>query len=325
MSKCALITGVSGQDGSYLADFLLSKGYIVYGMVRRHSSPVFPNLEHLTQVKKFILVEGDMADQVSLNRLVRDTQPDEVYNLAAQSHVGTSFEQAEYTSNITGLGVLRMLEAIKMHKPDAKFYQASSSEMFGKVQETPQSETTPFYPRSPYGAAKAYGHYVTINYRESYGLFACSGILFNHESERRGINFITRKISDTVARVKLGLIDKVGFGTLTTKRDWGYAPDYVRAMWLMLQQDEPQDFVIGTGAKHSGEEFLEKAFSYVGLNWKDHTYTDPKYVRPAEVNCLVANASKAREILGWRPDVRFRELVQIMVDHDLEQYKGYID
>jgi GDPmannose 4,6-dehydratase len=320
MNKKALITGVTGQDGSYLSDLLLERGYRVYGMVRRHAVFRYDNIERAMQNSKFHLVEGDLADQVSLNRLVKEIQPDEVYSLAAQSHVGTSFSQPIFTSDITGLGVLRLLEAIRSHKPDARFYQASSSEQFGKVRETPQNELTPFYPRSPYGVSKCYAHYITVNYRESYGMFCCCGILYNHESSRRGLNFVTRKITDAVAQIKLGRMERLGLGLLDPKRDWGYAPEYCTAMHLMLQQDQPDDFVIATGETHSVEEFCKLAFESVGLDYKKHVYQDPRFVRPAEVDLLVGDSSKAKERLGWEAKIHLSELVDRMVKTDLEKY-----
>jgi len=322
MNKRVLITGVSGQDGSYLADLLLSKGYIVYGMVRRHSAPRYDNLQEAMKYNSFRLVEGDLADQISLNRLVKDLQPDEVYNLAAMSHVGTSFEQPTFTADVTGLGVLRLLEAVKIYRPDAKFYQASSSEQFGKVREIPQNELTPFCPRSPYGSAKCYAHYITINYRESYNMFCCCGILYNHESERRGLDFVTRKITDGVARIKLGKLDKLGLGTLSTKRDWGHSPDYVEAMHLILQQDQPDDYVVATGETHTIEEFAKLAFECVGLDYQKYIYIDPRFARPAEVDILIGDASKAKAKLGWEPKVKFPQLVEMMVQSDLKRHKG---
>lgn len=321
MGKRALITGVTGQDGSYLADLLLSKGYTVYGMCRRHAVPKYDNLLKARTYSCFHLVQGDLGDQVSLNLLIKDIRPDEVYNLAAQSHVGTSFSQPEYTANVTALGPLRLLEAIRHHKPDARFYQASSSEQFGKVLETPQTEKTKFYPRSPYGVAKCYAHHITVNYRESYGLHASCGILFNHESERRGIEFVTRKITDAAARVKAGVVQEIGFGNREACRDWGYAPEYVEAMWLMLQQDVPDDYVIGTGETNSVERFMELAFRSVGLDWDDHVTEDPRFMRPAEVDYLVADSSKAKEKLGWEAKVRLPELVDRMVKNDLMRYE----
>lgn len=318
--KKALITGITGQDGSYLADLLLEKGYKVYGLVRRTSTPIMVNLEHIKDQIEF--VSGDITDLSSLIRIVEKIQPDEVYNLAAQSFVGSSWEQPVLTGNITGLGVTNMLEAVRIAKPDARFYQASSSEMFGKVVETPQKETTPFYPRSPYGVAKLYGHWITVNYRESFNMYACSGILFNHESPRRGVEFVTRKITDAVAQIKLGLANELRLGNLDAKRDWGFAGDYVKAMWLMLQQDTPDDFVISTGETHTVEEFVEIAFSHVGLNWRDYVVIDPKFVRPAEVDLLLGDCSKAKEKLNWELDVSFEQLVKMMVDSDLKKYEN---
>lgn len=317
----AFITGVLGQDGSYLSDLLLEKGYVVYGMIRRTSGGDFSRVQHIMNHPNFRLVEGDMADQVSLNNLIKDTQPDEVYNLAAQSHVGTSFSQPIFTSDVTGLGVTRMLEAVKASKPDARFYQASSSEMFGKVKQVPQTEDTPLHPRSPYGVAKCYGHWITQNYRESYDMFCCSGILFNHESPRRGLNFVTRKITDAVGQIKAGKIDKIGMGLLTPQRDWGHAKDYVRAMWLMLQQDTPDDYVIATGETHSVQEFCELAFGRAGLDYRDHVYRDPRFVRPAEVDLLIGDATKANNQLQWKPEISFAELVGEMVDADIERHE----
>lgn len=322
----ALITGITGQDGTYLAEHLLSRGYDVYGLVRGQANPKRPFIEAM--LPDVNIVEGDLLDQTSLINVVQSCQPDEVYNLAAISFVPLSWNQAELTAETTGLGVLRMLEAIRLvtgasrSQPDAgkgiKFYQASSSEMFGKVVESPQTESTPFYPRSPYGVAKVYGHYITVNYRESYNLFACSGILFNHESPRRGPEFVTRKLSLGAARIKLGKQTELLMGNLESKRDWGYAGDYVRAMHLMLQQDEAEDFVIGTGEYHSGREFAELAFKQVGLNCDDYIKSDPRFMRPAEVDHLLADPTKAREKLGWEPSVDFKELVRIMVDADLK-------
>ena len=317
MSKpTALITGVTGQDGSYLAEFLLSKGYRVVGMVRRSSTTNFDRIRHIQD--DIEIVAGDLLDQSSLMDIVREHQPDEVYNLAAQSFVLTSFSQPVLTGEFTALGVTRMLEAIRLIKPDARFYQASSSEMFGKVVEVPQRESTPFHPRSPYGVAKVYGHWITVNYRESYNLFACSGILFNHESERRGLEFVTRKVTHAAARIKLGLQDKVKLGNLDARRDWGYAGDYVRGMWLMLQQDKPDDYVLATGETHSVRELCEVAFARVGLDWQQHVEIDPRHYRPAEVDLLIGDAGKARERLGWQPEVRFKQLIEMMVDADLE-------
>ena len=334
--KKALITGITGQDGSYLADLLLEKGYDVYGMVRRNSTENFERIEHIRDSVKF--VSGDLLDQMSLMTLIRDIQPDEVYNLAAQSFVPTSWSQPVFTGEATAIGVTRMLEAIRYEKPDAKFYQASSSEMFGKVVEMPQSEKTPFYPRSPYGVAKVYGHFITVNYRESYGIFAVSGILFNHESPRRGKEFVTRKITDGVARIKFGLLDTLELGNLDAKRDWGFAGDYVRMMWLMLQQDEAEDYVIGTGEAHSVREFVDLALKYAGfdIRWEGEGLNEhcidknsgktivrvsKEFFRPAEVNHLLADPKKAREKLGWQPRVSFANLVQMMVDADIKRYE----
>ncbi len=319
MAKTALITGITGQDGSYLAELLLSKGYKVFGMVRRSSSEKFERISHL--MGKIELVQGDLLDQYSLNEAIRTANPDEVYNLAAQSFVPTSWNQPVLTGEFTALGVPRILEAIRHVNPKIRFYQASSSEMFGKVRETPQNEHTPFYPRSPYGVAKVYGHYITVNYRESYGLFAVSGILFNHESPRRGMEFVTRKVSHAAASIKLGLQKELLMGNLDAKRDWGFAGDYVEAMWMMLQQPKPEDFVVGTGEAHSVKELVEAAFKHVGLNWKDFVKQDQKFMRPADVDVLVADASKARKMLGWKPKVNFRELVAMMVDADIERLK----
>jgi GDPmannose 4,6-dehydratase len=319
-SKTALITGVTGQDGSYLAELLLARGYQVCGMVRRASTENFQRIEHLRD--RLRLVQADLLDQTSLARILDEVRPDEVYNLAAMSFVPTSWRQPVLTAEFTAVGVTRLLDAIRQHCPQARFYQASSSEMFGKVQETPQRESTPLYPRSPYGVAKVYGHYITINYRESYGLFACSGILFNHESPRRGLEFVTRKISDGVARIKLGLAHELRLGNLDAKRDWGFAGDYVQAMWLMLQQDEPNDYVVGTGQTHRVGEFVEIAFRHVGLNWRDYVVIDPAFVRPAEVDLLLSDPSKARRELGWVPKVTFEELVTMMVDSDLAALSG---
>jgi GDPmannose 4,6-dehydratase len=317
MAKSALITGITGQDGSYLAELLLEKGYKVYGLRRRTSTPMMDNIEHIKNEIEFI--EGDLLDQGSLVNAIQIANPDEVYNLAAQSFVGTSWDQPSLTGQITGIGVTNLLEAVRQKKPDARFYQASSSEMFGKVVETPQKETTPFYPRSPYGVAKVYGHWITVNYRESYDLFACSGILFNHESPRRGIEFVTRKVTTAAARIKLGLQNELRMGNLDAKRDWGFAGDYVKAMWLMLQQDKPEDFVISTGETHTVQELVEIAFGHVGLNWRDYVVIDPKFVRPAEVDLLLGDCSKAKEKLGWKLEVGFEDLVKMMVDSDLEQ------
>jgi len=314
--KTALITGVTGQDGSYLAEFLLEKGYRVVGMVRRTSTVNFDRIKHVQD--HIEIVQGDLLDQSSLMEIIRAYQPDEVYNLAAQSFVPTSFSQPVLTGEFTALGVTRLLEAIRHVKPDARFYQASSSEMFGKVVEVPQRETTPFYPRSPYGVAKVYGHWITVNYRESYGMFACSGILFNHESPRRGLEFVTHKVTHAAARIKLGLQRELRLGNLEARRDWGYAGDYVRGMWLMLQQDQPDDYVLATGETHSVRELCEVAFGHVGLDWRDYVVVDPKHYRPAEVDLLIGDASKARRVLGWEPSVNFEQLVRMMVDADLQ-------
>jgi GDPmannose 4,6-dehydratase len=313
----ALITGITGQDGSYLAELLLGKGYEVHGMVRRASTENFERIQHLTD--RVSLVQADLLDPSSLLEALEEAQPGEVYNLGAQSFVPTSWRQPVLTAEFTGVGVTRLLEAIRRVNPDIRFYQASSSEMFGKVREVPQTETTPFYPRSPYGVAKAYGHFITVNYRESYGLFAVSGILFNHESPRRGLEFVTRKISHGVARIKLGLADELRLGNLDAKRDWGFAGDYVEAMWLMLQADEADDYVIATGEEHSVQEFVDIAFAHAGLDPAQYVKTDPEFLRPAEVDHLVGDASKARERLDWTPRVSFQELVEMMVDADLER------
>jgi GDPmannose 4,6-dehydratase len=315
----ALITGVTGQDGSYLAELLLEKGYEVAGVVRRTSHHSYERVEHL--LDRIEIVAADLLDQHSLTVVLQETRPDEVYNLAAQSYVPTSWTQPVLTGEFTALGVTRILEAIRLVHPAARFYQASSSEMFGKVTETPQRETTPFYPRSPYGVAKVYGHWITVNYRESYDLYAVSGILFNHESPRRGIEFVTRKVTDGVARIKLGLARELRLGNLEARRDWGFAGDYVEAMWRMLQQPTPQDYVVGTGETHSVQELVEIAFSHVGLDWREHVVSDPKYYRPAEVDLLQADPQKARRELGWKPRVGFAELVAMMVDADLERLR----
>ncbi len=313
----ALITGITGQDGSYLAEFLLSKGYDVYGLIRRTSIVIDDRISHL--MNDVELIDGDLLDQLSLIKAIRTAKPDEVYNLAAMSFVPTSFVQPVLTGEYTALGVTKMLEAIRLADWPIKFYQASSSEMFGKVQEVPQRETTPFYPRSPYGVAKLYGHWITVNYRESYGMFNCSGMLFNHESPRRGLEFSTRKISNGVARIKLGLQKELRLGNLDAKRDWGYAGDYVRAMWLMLQQDKPDDYVVATGETHSVAEFAELAFAVVGIkNWQDYVKVDPALLRPADVDLLIGDPTKAREKLGWRPEISFPQLVQMMVEADLK-------
>jgi GDPmannose 4,6-dehydratase len=321
--KRALITGVTGQDGSYLADLLLDKGYEVHGMVRRASTENFERISHL--VDRIGLVQADLLDPSSLGEALEETRPDEVYNLGAQSFVPTSWKQPVLTAEFTAVGVTRLLEAIRRINPDIRFYQASSSEMFGKVREVPQNERTSFYPRSPYGVAKVYGHFITVNYRESYGLYAVSGILFNHESPRRGLEFVTRRITDGVARIKLGLAEDLRLGNLDAKRDWGFAGDYVEAMWLMLQQDEPEDFVIATGEAHSVRECAEIAFEHAGIDMERHVVIDPKLLRPAEVDHLVGDVAKAREKLGWEPRVGFRELIELMVDADLERLTAASD
>jgi len=312
----ALITGITGQDGSYLAEFLLEKGYQVIGMVRRTSTLNFERIRHIQE--RITLVQGDLLDQMSLIDLLKEHRPHEVYNLAAQSFVPTSWKQPVLTGEFTALGVTRLLDAIRLVDPEIRFYQATSSEIFGKVREVPQRETTPLYPRSPYGVAKVYGHWITVNYRESYNLFACSGILFNHESPRRGLEFVTRKSTYGAARIKLGLANELRMGNLEARRDWGYAGDYVRAMWMMLQQSEPDDYVIATGETHSVREWLEECFGYLGLNWQDYVVVDPQDLRPAEVDQLIGDPSKARQKLGWKPEVSFKELVRLMVDADLE-------
>jgi len=317
MDKKALITGITGQDGSYLAEFLLKKGYKVYGFERRASNRRRDNIEGI--LNQIHLVSGDLLDQNSLIRAIQETEPDEVYNLASQSFVQESWKQPFYTGQVTGLGVTNILEAIRTVNPKIRFYQASSSEMFGKVRETPQKETTPFYPRSPYGVAKLYGHWMTVNYRESYGIFACSGILFNHESPRRGLEFVTRKISYATVQIKLGLQKKIELGNIEACRDWGFAGDFVEAMWLMLQQKEPEDYVIATGKTHSIKEFLEFAFAEIGLDWHKYVITNvAEHIRPAEVDLLIGDASKARKKLGWSPKIDFKSLVKMMVDHDLK-------
>lgn len=318
--KTALITGITGQDGSYLAEFLLDQGYRVVGMQRRTSTETVGRIAHL--IDRIELVQGDLLDQLSLINLMKQYQPDEVYNLAAQSFVPTSWQQAVLTGEFTALGVTRVLEAIRLVNPDTRFYQASSSEMFGKVQEVPQREATPFYPRSPYGVSKVYGHWITVNYRESYNLFACSGILFNHESPRRGLEFVTRKVTHGVARIKLGLANELSLGNLDAQRDWGYAPDYVRAMWLMLQQDQPDDFVVATGRTHTVQRLCELAFAAAGLDWQDYVRIDSRYLRPAEVDLLVGDPSKARTSLGWEPSVSFEQMVELMVDADIRMFNG---
>jgi len=315
--KIALITGITGQDGSYLAEFLLEKGYKVIGMVRRSSTVTFDRIAHLQELDDLEIVQGDLLDQMSLIDILQEYKPSEVYNLAAQSFVPTSWRQPVLTGEFTALGVTRVLDAIRIVDPTIRFYQASSSEMFGKVMEVPQTETTPFSPRSPYGVAKVYGHWITINYRESYDLYACSGILFNHESPRRGLEFVTHKVTHAVARIKLGLQDEVRLGNLEAQRDWGYAGDYVQAMWLMLQQDEADDYVVSTGETHSVRELCEVAFSHVGLNYEDYVVIDEKFQRPAEVDLLIGDPSKAHVKLGWKPSVSFTELIHMMVDADL--------
>jgi GDPmannose 4,6-dehydratase len=315
----ALITGITGQDGSYLAELLLSKGYHVVGMARRASTVTYERIQHL--LDDITVIQGDLTDQGSLLSSFEEFEPTEVYNLAAQSFVPTSWNQPALTGDVTALGVTRMLEAIRFVNPKIKFYQASSSEMFGKVVEVPQKETTPFYPRSPYGVAKVYGHWITVNYRESFGLFAVSGILFNHESPRRGLEFVTRKISDSVARIKLGLAKELRLGNLDSRRDWGFAGDYVKAMWTMLQQREPDNYVVGTGETHSVKEFCEIAFGHVGLDYNDFVVQDERFYRPAEVDLLVSDPSKAGHVLGWEPSVGFKELVTMMVDSDVERLR----
>ncbi len=317
--KKALITGITGQDGSYLAELLLEKGYRVYGLVRRSSLEKFDRIAHLTDHLE--LLQGDLIDQSSLDEAVKTAQPDEIYNLAAQSFVPASWNQPTLTAEFDAIGVTRVLEAIRKQKPNARFYQASSSEMFGKVRSVPQNEMTPFYPRSPYGVAKAYGHFITVNYRESYNLFACSGILFNHESPRRGLEFVSRKVSYGVAKIKLGLDKTLRMGNLDAKRDWGFAGDYVRAMWLMLQQEEPDDYVIATGETHTVRDLVRIAFDCAGLKWEDHVVSDPLFLRPAEVDLLVGDASKAREKLKWSHSVSFKQLIEIMVESDLKKLK----
>jgi GDPmannose 4,6-dehydratase len=321
MSKKAFITGITGQDGSYLAEFLLSKGYEVHGLVRRASCDSYQRIRHM--VDHLELHSGDLLDWAAITCVLDAVRPDEIYNLGAQSFVPASWKQPLFTGDATGLGATRLLEAMRTVVPRARFYQASSSEMFGKVRESPQRETTPFYPRSPYAAAKAYAHYVTVNYRESYNLFACCGILFNHESPRRGKEFVTRKITDGVARIRQGLDRELRLGNLAARRDWGFAGDYVRAMWLMLQQDEPDDYVIGTGETHSVEDFVRLAFARVGLDWQDYVRVDPEFFRPAEVDLLLADPSKARDKLGWQPEISFDKLVGLMVDADVEALAGH--
>ena len=313
----ALITGITGQDGSYLAELLLSKGYKVFGLVRRASTETFERIAHLHD--DITLIQGDLLDQYSLSQAIHQAEPNEIYNLAAQSFVPTSWQQPLLTGEFTGLGVTRVLEAMRFVNPKIRFYQASSSEMFGKVREVPQNEHTPFYPRSPYGVAKVYGHFITVNYRESYDLFACSGMLFNHESPRRGLEFVTRKVTDGVARIKLGQQKDLKLGNLDAQRDWGFAGDYVRAMWMMLQQDTPEDYVIATGVTHSVRDLVRVAFEHVGLNYEDYVKVDPAFIRPAEVDLLIGDPSKAKKQLGWEPEVSFEGLVAMMVDADLER------
>ncbi|PLW79468.1 GDP-mannose 4,6-dehydratase [Candidatus Woesearchaeota archaeon] len=318
MSKTALITGITGQDGSYLAELLLEKGYKVYGIFRRLSTPNYDRIKHI--LDKIELIEADLGDQASLNNAVITSKPDEIYNLAAQSFVGTSWKQPLLTSEITGLGTTRLLEAMRLFAPKAKFYQASTSEMYGNSNNDFQDEDTKFHPTSPYAISKLYSHWMTVNYRESYGLFTCCGILFNHESERRGIEFVTKKITDGVAKIKLGLADELILGNLDSKRDWGYAKDYVEAMWLMLQQNKPEDFVISTGETHTVEEFVVEAFKAAGIdNWKDYVRQDPRFMRPSELHVLQGKSDKAKKILGWEPKVKFNELVKLMVEDDLKR------
>lgn len=319
MTKTALITGITGQDGSYLAELLIDMDYEIYGLIRRHGKSDFSRIDHI--IDRITLLKADLADQSSLDIAVRTAQPDEVYNLAAQSFVTTSWNLPVLTGDITGLGVVRILESIRQFSPDARFYQASSSEMYGAAEEFPQSEETPFHPRSPYAIAKVFGHYSTVNYRESYGMFACNGILFNHESPRRGIEFVTRKITDGVARIDLGLSEELRLGNLDVRRDWGFAGDYVRAMWLMLQQKEPDDYVIATGESHSVREFVEQAFSTVGLDWHDYVKTDGRFMRHVDMPELRGDASKAKDKLGWRPATSFKELVAMMIMADIEKYE----
>ncbi len=326
MAKTALISGITGQDGSFLTELLLDKGYDVYGIIRRSSSFNTDRIDHLYQDPhekgtRLRLLYGDLNDSSSLNTILRQVQPDEIYNLGAQSHVRVSFDIPEYTAEVTGLGTVRFLEAIRETGIRPKFYQASSSELYGKVVETPQTEKTPFHPRSPYGCAKAYAYYITMNYREAYGLFACNGILFNHESERRGETFVSRKITRAATRIKIGLQEKLFLGNLEARRDWGYAKDYVKAMWLMMNVDEPDDYVIATGETHSVREFLEKAFGHLELDWQQHVEIDPRYYRPAEVDLLMGDAGKARRVLGWQTTITFDDLVKLMVDHDLDLAK----
>jgi len=314
--KKALITGITGQDGSYLAEFLLNKGYEVYGMVRRSSTINYERIGHIQERLK--LMQGDLLDQNSLIEALKISEPDEAYNLGAQSFVPTSWNQPVLTGEFTALGVTKMLEAIRTVNPKIRFYQASSSEMFGKIRETPQNERTPLYPRSPYGVAKVYGHWITVNYRESYGIFCCSGILFNHESPRRGLEFVSRKVTSAAAKIKLGLQKELRMGSLDARRDWGFAGDYVEAMWLMLQQKEPEDYVVATGISHSVKDLIKVAFDHVGLDWEEYVVSDPKLFRPAEVDCLLGDPGKAKSKLGWRPKMTFEELIRMMVDADLQ-------
>jgi len=316
------MTGITGQDGSYLAELLLNKDYEVFGLVRRTSILNFERIKHIQDRIK--LISGDLLDQNSLMNAIKESNPDEIYNLASQSFVPASWKQPVFTGEATALGVARMLEAIRAVDPKIKFYQASSSEMFGKVREVPQTEKTEFYPRSPYGVAKLYGHWITVNYRESYNMFCCSGILFNHESPRRGLEFVTRKVTNAAAKIKLGLASELRLGNLDAKRDWGFAGDYVKAMWLMLQQDEPEDYVIATGVTHSVKDLVQIAFDYVNLNWEDYVIVDPKFVRPAEVDLLLGDSTKAKDKLGWKPAVDFKSLIKMMVDADLEKVKNNI-
>jgi GDPmannose 4,6-dehydratase len=320
MAKRALITGLTGQDGSYLAEFLLEQGYEVSGLVRRSSTVNFSRIDHIQE--RITLISGDMLDQTSMQTALQECEPQEVYNLAAQSFVQTSWTQPVFTGDVTALGVTRILSAIRHVNPDIRFYQASSSEMFGKVREVPQCESTPFYPRSPYGVAKVYGHWITVNFRESYGMHATSGILFNHESPRRGIEFVTRKVTYNVAKIKLGMAKEIRLGNLDSRRDWGFAGDYVKAMWLMLQQDQPDDYVIATGETHSVQELIETAFGFVGLDWHDYVVQDPRFMRPAEVDLLVGDPAKAGQVLGWEPKVTFTTLIQMMVEADLALLKS---
>jgi GDPmannose 4,6-dehydratase len=321
--RTAVITGITGQDGSYLAELMLGKGYHVVGVKRRTSDLNFGNVKHIKDDIEFMY--ADMCDESSLISVIRSTKPDEVYNLAAQSFVQTSWEQPVLTSDVNAIGVLYLLEAIRLFKPDAKFYQASTSEMFGKVQSVPQKESTPFYPRSPYGVAKLYGHWIAVNYRESYNMFACSGILFNHESPRRGLEFVTRKVTEAAVRIKLGQMKELRMGNLDSRRDWGFAGDYVKAMWLMLQQETPDDYVISTGETHSIRELLKTAFGCLGLDYEEYVVIDPKFVRPSEVELLLGDSTKAREKLGWEPEVRFEKLISMMIEADMERISRQVN